>query len=63
MRSPSDFEITVTPGGSLDAEAVAAYGELGVNRLVPVVPFTASLDEIEAWVRDHAPEKLGAATA
>jgi probable F420-dependent oxidoreductase len=61
-RSRSDIEVTVTPGGSLDAEAVAAYGELGVDRLVPVIPFTKSLDEIEAWVRDHAPERLGAAS-
>jgi probable F420-dependent oxidoreductase len=62
-RSRSDIEIVVTPGGSLNEAEVAAYGELGVDRLVPVVPFTRSVDEIEQWVRDHAPERLGAAAS
>ena len=61
-RDESDFEITVTPAGEVDADVVKAYGELGVDRLVPVVPFTSSLDEIETFLRDHAPERLGATT-
>jgi probable F420-dependent oxidoreductase len=59
-RDASDFEITVTPRGRIDAEAVAAYGRLGVNRLV-LMPRPGSLEEIDAFVRAHAPERLGAA--
>jgi probable F420-dependent oxidoreductase len=60
-RDVTDLEITVTPRGRIDAEAVAAYGRLGVDRLV-LMPRPGSLDDIEAFVRAHAPERLGAAS-
>jgi alkanesulfonate monooxygenase SsuD/methylene tetrahydromethanopterin reductase-like flavin-dependent oxidoreductase (luciferase family) len=61
-RPESEFEITVTPKGRIDAESVAAYERLGVDRLV-LVPCGAapSVDEVEEFVRAHAPERLGAA--
>jgi probable F420-dependent oxidoreductase len=50
-RSRDGFEITVTPRGRLDEAKVAAYGELGVDRLV-LVPRAEV--ELEEFVRDHA---------
>ena len=50
----------MTRGREVDADAVKAYGRLGVDRLVPVVPFASSMDGIETFLRDHAPERLGA---
>jgi probable F420-dependent oxidoreductase len=50
-RNSDGFEITVTPRGRIDAETVASYGELGVDRLV-LVPRTDV--ELETFVRDHA---------
>ena len=61
-RDVSGFEISVTPRGRTDAESVAAYGRLGVNRLVLLPPAGASVDDLEAFVRAHAPERLGAAS-
>lgn len=59
-RDLNDFEVTVTPRGRIDAEAVAAYGRLGVNRLVLMPRGGNSIDEVEAFVRAHAPEHLAA---
>jgi len=59
-RDESDFEITVTPRGRVDAGAVAAYDSLGVDRLVLIVPFTSPIEEIEEFVREHAPARIGA---
>jgi probable F420-dependent oxidoreductase len=50
-RKRADLEITVTPRGRIDAEKVAAYGRLGVHRLV-LVPRAEV--ELETFVRDHA---------
>ncbi len=50
-RTRDGFEITVTPRGRLDAEQVAAYGRLGVDRLV-LVP-RADM-ELDTFVREHA---------
>jgi alkanesulfonate monooxygenase SsuD/methylene tetrahydromethanopterin reductase-like flavin-dependent oxidoreductase (luciferase family) len=61
-RDASEFEISVTPRGRTEAESVAAYGRLGVNRLVLLPPAGASVDDLEAFVRAHAPERLGAAS-
>jgi probable F420-dependent oxidoreductase len=60
-RDITDLEITITPRGRIDAEAVAAYGRLGVDRLV-LMPRAGSLDDVEAFVRAHAPERLAAAS-
>jgi hypothetical protein len=62
-RDTSDLEITVTPRGRIDAEVVAAYGRLGVDRLV-LVPRNGSGEEsLEAFVRSHAPGPLAARSA
>jgi probable F420-dependent oxidoreductase len=60
-RDISKFEVTVTPRGRTDAETVEAYGRMGVNRLHHLPP-PGSVDEMESFVRTHAPERLGAAT-
>jgi probable F420-dependent oxidoreductase len=62
-RDRSDFEITVTPRGRVDAGAVAAYDSLGVDRLVLIPPFASPIAEIEEFVREHAPTRIGAAPA
>jgi probable F420-dependent oxidoreductase len=62
-RDRSDFEITVTPRTRVDAGAVAAYESLGVDRLVLIAPFASPVDEIERFVREHAPARIGATPA
>jgi probable F420-dependent oxidoreductase len=59
-RDISGFDVSITPRGRIDAEAVAAYGRLGVNRLVLLPPPGGSVEEVEAFVRAHAPERLAA---
>jgi probable F420-dependent oxidoreductase len=58
-RDIGGFEITVTPRGRIDADAVAAYGRLGVDRLV-LLPRPGSLADTEDFVKAHAPDRLGA---
>jgi probable F420-dependent oxidoreductase len=60
-RDSSDFEVSVTPRGRIDADAVAAFARLGVDRLVLLPPAGASVGEVEDFVRANAPERLGAA--
>jgi probable F420-dependent oxidoreductase len=60
-RDTSGFQITVTPRGRMDADRIAAFHELGVNRLVLIPPVDAAIEEVEAFVREHAPERLAAA--
>ena len=62
-RDLSDLEVTVTPRGRTDAESVAAFARMGVDRLVLLPPPGGSIEEIEAFARAHAPERVGAATA
>ena len=62
-RDLSGFEVTVTPRGRPDADTVAAYGRMGVNRLVLLPPAGGSVGALETFVRAHAPGRLGAATA
>jgi hypothetical protein len=61
-RDDAGFEVSVTPRGRTDAATVAAFGALGVSRLVLMPPAGASLDEVEEFVRAHAPERIGART-
>jgi len=61
-RDISGFDVSITPRGRIDAEAVAAYGRLGVNRLVLLPPPGGSVEEVEAFVRAHAPERLAASS-
>jgi probable F420-dependent oxidoreductase len=60
-RDSSDFEVSVTPRGRIDADAVAAFARLGVDRLVLLPPAGASVGEVEDFVRANAPGRLGAA--
>jgi probable F420-dependent oxidoreductase len=60
-RSEDGFDISVTPRGRMDADKVAAFGALGVNRLVLMPRIEFSADEVEQFVRAHAPERIGAA--
>jgi len=56
------LEITVSPprGHKLDPGVVAAYAELGVDRLVFLAPPDCdSLDEMAAFVGQHSPRELG----
>jgi hypothetical protein len=62
-RDIASLEISVTPRGRMDPETVADYGRLGVDRLVLLPPPGASVEELEAFVREHAPERLGARAA
>ena len=41
---------------------MVVYGSRGVDRLVLMPPIGASLAELEAFVRDHAPRRLAAAS-
>jgi probable F420-dependent oxidoreductase len=69
-RPEAGFEVSVTPRGRIDAERVAGYGRLGVDRLVLMPPLgmfsrgaRASLAALEEYVREHAPASLGASVA
>jgi probable F420-dependent oxidoreductase len=62
-RDISGFEVTVTPRGRTDAESVAAFGRMGVNRLVLLPPPGRPVDDVAEFVRAHAPGRVGAATA
>jgi probable F420-dependent oxidoreductase len=57
-RDISGLEVSVTPRGRIDAEAVAAYGRLGVDRLVLLPPRGASAEEVGDFMRAHTPERL-----
>jgi probable F420-dependent oxidoreductase len=64
-RDFADLEITVSPAERPDREVVADYAALGVHRLALVPPpdiwtTGSSLSEVEAFVREQAPERLGA---
>jgi probable F420-dependent oxidoreductase len=54
-RDPDELELTVSPSVRIDPETAAAFGELGIDRLVLVPRFGANLDEVERLVRRHAP--------
>jgi probable F420-dependent oxidoreductase len=62
-RDISNFEISITPRGKTDAESVAAWGRVGVNRLVLMPPVASSPEEVESFVRAHAPERVAAASS
>lgn len=59
--SLGSLEVTVSPppGSVLDASIVAAYADLGVDRLVVIPPERRSLEETAAYVGAHAPAELG----
>jgi probable F420-dependent oxidoreductase len=54
-RDPEEFELSVSPSVPIDADTAAAFGELGVDRLVLVPRFGSSLDDAERFMRRNAP--------
>ncbi|MFA1540913.1 LLM class F420-dependent oxidoreductase [Actinomadura monticuli] len=57
------LHVSVSPPKLPDAEFVRVYGELGVDRLIVVPPMGVPASDLEQFVRDHAPGKLGARPA
>jgi probable F420-dependent oxidoreductase len=53
------LHVSVSPSRRLDSETVAAYAELGVDRLVVIPPPGLSIDEVAAFVEANAPERVG----
>jgi probable F420-dependent oxidoreductase len=59
-RDLAGFTITVSPAERLGPESVAAFGSLGVDRLVLVPRLNLSLEDLDEYVRARAPERVGA---
>jgi probable F420-dependent oxidoreductase len=63
-RPVAEFEVSITPRGRVDAETALEYGRLGVDRLVLMPPSGlfgqdgSSLEQVEEFVRSHAPAEL-----
>jgi probable F420-dependent oxidoreductase len=53
------LHVSVSPSRRLDPETVAAYADLGVDRLVAIPPPGLSIDEVAAFVEANAPERVG----
>ena len=51
-----ELEITVAPRERLTPDVVSEYASMGVHRLLHRVPAAATVPEIEAIIRDHAPK-------
>jgi probable F420-dependent oxidoreductase len=56
------LHVSISPSRRLDEEVVAAYAELGVDRLIPIPPPGLSEDEVATFVEANAPERIGAAS-
>jgi probable F420-dependent oxidoreductase len=54
------LHVSISPSRGLDADTVASYGELGVDRLIVAPPPKLPLDELIAFVEANAPERVGA---
>jgi len=54
------LHISVSPSRRMDAETVRAYAELGVDRLILAPPPNLPLEEVIAFVKSNAPERIGA---
>jgi probable F420-dependent oxidoreductase len=57
------LHVSITPARPLDEETVAAYAELGVQRLIPVPPPSLDVDGVLEFVEANAPERIGAQPA
>ena len=55
------LHVSITPSRRLDPETVAAYAELGVDRLIVAPPPDLTLADLTGFVERNAPERLGAA--
>jgi probable F420-dependent oxidoreductase len=70
MRAATDetgrerpLHVSVTPSRRLDRDVVAAYSELGVDRLIVAPPVGLSLEELVEFVEANAPARLGGTPA
>jgi probable F420-dependent oxidoreductase len=54
-RDPDELELSVSPSVRIDPDTAAAFGELGVDRLVLLPRFGSSVDDAERFMRRHAP--------
>lgn len=54
-RDRAGFEISITPRGRIDDDALAAYADLGVDRLILMPRHDSSPADVEALLRAHAP--------
>jgi probable F420-dependent oxidoreductase len=54
------LHVSISPSRPLDEETVAAYAELGVDRLIPIPPPGLDLDGVLEFVEANAPERIGA---
>lgn len=57
------LEISITPGRRLSPDVVREYAELGVHRLIVMPPGHLSADEVDQFIEENAPEKIGATPA
>ncbi|WP_141577799.1 LLM class F420-dependent oxidoreductase [Actinomadura sp. WMMA1423] len=57
------LHISISPPRPPDAAFVRDYAELGVDRLIVVPPLGISASDLERFVADHAPDRLGARSA
>ena len=62
-RGGRPLHVSVTPARRLDPDTVAAYADLGVDRLIVMPPPGLPLDELTRFVESNAPERVGAAAA
>ena len=54
------LHVSVSPSRPLDPDTVAAYADLGVDRLIVIPPPGLSLDQVAEFVEANAPERVGA---
>jgi alkanesulfonate monooxygenase SsuD/methylene tetrahydromethanopterin reductase-like flavin-dependent oxidoreductase (luciferase family) len=57
------LHVSVSPSRPLDPDTVAAYAELGVDRLIVIPTPGLSLDELLGFVESNAPARVGATAA
>lgn len=59
-QRPEPLRISVSPARRLNRDVVRSFAELGVDRLVVAPPPRIGIAELEQFVVEHAPERLGA---
>jgi probable F420-dependent oxidoreductase len=57
------LHVSVSPSRPLDPDTVAAYADLGVDRLIVIPPPGLSLDDVAEFVEANAPERVGASAS
>ena len=57
------LHVSVSPSRPLDPDTVAAYADLGVDRLIVIPPPGLGVDDVARFVEANAPDRVGAAAA